>query len=664
MSRLVGPSTLAEIHVGDVPCHALVDSGSQITTISHGFYLEHLSSLLLQPVDFLQIKGADDHRVPYLGYIAVDITLPDDDHGSSQTHTTLALVVPDTVFHQQAPVLLGTNLLHLCYTTCIERYGPSWTEWPVSSTWKQAYNCFAMVGNIVEKAVFNTKPHHIEANSRKVIVGRVETSILPHLVTVVTDGDGVSLPAGLVMSCSIDELHPGQTVHDVYVHLLNISTKDIVIPANAQLCNLKPVSCLQTPELLDNDEDVKEFLQRFNLDSLKDELPEHTIKQLECLLVRWKVIFSTGDHDLGRTDLVKHTFNLTDEIPVKQRSRRIPPGMLQEVKQHLSDMLRSGVIRESWSPWSSPLVIARKHDNSMRLCIDLREVNRRTKKDAYYLPRIPETLDALSGSKFFSSLDLQSGFWQIEIEEAHKERTAFSAAPLGFYEYCRLPFGATNGPSIFQRLIEKCVGGLQPGECLAYMDDLVIHAVTVEENLVRLEHVFERLHKAGLKLKPSKCNFLRRRMRFLGHVISENGVEADPDKVEALRSWPVPQNVKHLQTFLGFTGFYRRFVRNYSKIAEPLHCLIRGSNCRKKNNKNKRTRQQEAAAWCWDVPQHTSFETLVRILTSSEVLAYANYSLDFILHTDASGIGLGAVLCQIQDEKERPIAYASRTDEF
>jgi hypothetical protein len=179
-------------------------------------------------------------------------------------------------------------------------------------------------------------------------------------------------------------------------------------------------------------------------------------------------------------------------------------------------MLNSGVIRESSSPWSSPLVFARKHDSSLRLCIDLREVNRRSIKDAYYLPRIDETLDSLSGSQYFSCIDLQMGYWQIEIEESHKERTAFSAAPLGFFECKRMPFGATNGPAVFQRLIEKCVGTLQPEECLCYMDDSIVHSKTPEENLIRLEHVLEKIHKAGLKLKPSKCHFLKTKVKFLG----------------------------------------------------------------------------------------------------------------------------------------------------
>jgi hypothetical protein len=423
------------------------------------------------------------------------------------------------------------------------------------------------------------------------------------------------------------------------------------------------VTSLQSLEAVEHSAEDEAFISKFDLDSLGEDVPAEVICSLKQLLLKWRSVFATSNLDLGKTDLIKHTINLTDETPIKQRHRRIPPGVLDEVKQHLTDMMKSGVIKESESPWSSPLVLARKRDGSLRLCIDLRQVNKRTIRDAYYLPRIDETLDSLSGAKFFTCLDLQMGYWQIEIEEQHKERTAFSAAPLGFYECNRMPFGATNGPAVFQRLIERCVGDLLPQECLCYLDDLVIHSETAQENLERLEHVFEKLHKAGLKLKPSKCKFLKTRVGFLGHVISADGVEPDPDKVEAIRTWPVPQNHEQLQRYLGFCGFYRRFIENYSKLAEPLHRVLRGTSARgrpKKSNKSKKMKKPTPSEWFWGPPQQEAFDNIIQLLTSEPILAYADYKLPFLLHTDASGQGLGAVLYQKQEGKERVIAYASR----
>eukprot|EP00918_Siedleckia_nematoides_P052324 GHVU01114360.1.p2 GENE.GHVU01114360.1~~GHVU01114360.1.p2 ORF type:complete len:222 (+),score=15.43 GHVU01114360.1:911-1576(+) len=194
---------------------------------------------------------------------------------------------------------------------------------------------------------------------------------------------------------------------------------------------------------------------------------------------------------------------MTDAQPIKQRHRRIPPAMFQEVRQHLKDMLNAGVIRESFSPFASPLVLVKKKDGTLRLCVDYRMVNQKTVKDSYYLPRIEESMHALSGAKYFSCLDLKSGFWQVEVAEEHRERTAFTAGPLGLYEFETLPFGVCNGPATFQRLMEKAMGDLQPEQCLIYLDDIVVTSATISENMARLGKVFERLEKAGLKLKPS-----------------------------------------------------------------------------------------------------------------------------------------------------------------
>ena len=659
MSKMIGPSIETDVNLEGIPCHCLLDTGSQVCTVSHSFYVENLSHICLQPVvSFVEITGANNHSVPYLGYIDADVTFPRDENGSSHTYSTIVLVVPDTDYHHRTPLLLGTNLLRHYFATCMSAFGSCWKSWPIHSNLKMAYACFSLVRNMVQQNVVNRKANCIPAHSRAIIVGEVETPELPYPVTVATDGIDVTLPGGLFMSNSVLDLQPGKTSHQVCVHLFNISAKDITIPSNALLCKLQSVASLQVAEPIDCDAEDHKFLEMFDLDTLKEEQPAEVVRQLESLLLRWKPVFSLHEHDLGKTDIVKYSIHLTDETPVKQRHRRIPPGMLEEVKQHLSDMLQAGVIRESSSPWSSPLVFARKHDMSLRLCIDLREVNRRTVKDAYYLPRIEETLDSLSGSTLFTSLDLKQGFWQIEIEETHKGRTAFSAAPLGFFECNRMPFGATNGPAVFQRLMEKCVGELQPSECLVYMDDVIVHGKTAEESLLRLEHVLECIHKAGLKLKPTKCKFLQKRLKFLGHIVSGSGVEPDPAKVEALKTWPVPGNIEDLRRFLGFTGFYRRFVKNYSKIAEPLHYLLRGRNSKKEKGVHK---AQDMPTSQWNAPQQQAFNNLIDVLCSAEVLAYADYSVPFTLHVDASGSGLGAVLLQVQGGQERPIAYASRS---
>ena len=330
----------------------------------------------------------------------------------------------------------------------------------------------------------------------------------------------------------------------------------------------------------------------------------------------------------------------------------MPPALYDEVRQHLKEMLNADVIRESNSPWASNVVLVRKKDNSLRFCIDFRRLNNRTIRNAHPLPRIEETLDALKGALWFSSLDLCCGYWQVEVDESDKPKTAFTVGPLGFYECNRMPFGLTNSPATFQALMERVIADLNLKTCLVYLDDIVIFSRTIEEHIERLNEIFQRLQEAGLKLKPAKCKFLQKRLKYLGHIVSADGVECDPDLTKDLLTWKTPTNVKEIQRFLGFSGFYRRYVQDFAKIAKPLHLLtgtVKGKNGKK-----------HPVPWTWETPQQEAFDTLIKRLTEPPILAYPDYSVPFELRVDASLNGLGAVLCQPQDGLIRVIAYASR----
>ena len=225
---------------------------------------------------------------------------------------------------------------------------------------------------------------------------------------------------------------------------------------------------------------------------------------------------------------MKHRIKLIDETPFRERYRRIPPHQFDEVKEHLKNMLEVGAIRKSSSPWASAVVLVRKKDGSLRFCIDLRKLNERTVKDAYTLPRIEDSLDSLAGAKWYASLDLQSGYWQLEMDEESKPYTAFTVGPLGFYECERMPFGLTNAPATFQRLMESCLGDLHLQWCIVYLDDIIVFSKSPKEHLQRLKGVFHKLFEAGLKLKPSKCDLFKKRINYLGHVVSEKGIETNP----------------------------------------------------------------------------------------------------------------------------------------
>ena len=370
--------------------------------------------------------------------------------------------------------------------------------------------------------------------------------------------------------------------------------------------------------------------------------------QFASLMNEYDDIFAVNSLDLGQSDLMEHEIKTGDSTPIKQPPRRIPPHQREIIDNQLDELLSTGRVEQSQSPWSSPVVLARKHDGTYRMCIDFRRLNQCTQKDALSLPRTDDVLEALGGAQWFSCLDLASGYWQMQVKEEDRPKTAFSTHR-GQFQWRVMPFGLTNGPASFTRLMNLALSGLTWTHCLVYLDDIIIWAPTFEDHLRRLRLVFDRIRAAGLKLKPTKCQFLKKEATFLGHVVSCEGIKTDPEKVKAVETWPMPQDVTELQSFLGLASYYRRFISGFSVIAEPLYKL-----CRK------------GIPFHWEREQQSAFEELKRRLVSAPVLAYPDFNPGaglFILDTDASQrLGIGAVLSQLQpDGTERVIAYGSRS---
>ena len=372
-------------------------------------------------------------------------------------------------------------------------------------------------------------------------------------------------------------------------------------------------------------------------------LNENEKQSLSKLLYKYQGVFSKNSEDIGRTNIVQHSIDTKDAHPIRQPPRRLPLGKRQMEKDEIDKMLKRGIIEPSKSAWASPVVLVTKKDGTPRFCIDYRKLNDVTVKDAYPLPRVDDCIDALSGAKFFSSLDLNSGYWQVGMKEEDKEKTAFCTT-MGLYHFSVMSFGLVNAPSTFERLMENVLRGLQWVECLLYMDEIIVPCTTVEEGLERLEHIFQRLHQACLKCKPSKCIFFQKQVKFLGHLVSEDGVAADPDKVKAVRDWPIPCNAKQVKSFLGLSSYYRRFVQGYAKIARPLHKVC-----------------EKGSKFDWSEDCNNAFNQLKDALTSAPILGYPMPNAKFILDTDASHFSTGAVLSQVQGDREVVIAYYSKS---
>ena len=365
--------------------------------------------------------------------------------------------------------------------------------------------------------------------------------------------------------------------------------------------------------------------------------------ELTRLVLSYQDVFAMEDEELGVTSLVEHKIDTQGATPIKQYARRVPHAMRSKIKDLVAGMLEKGVIEPTHSPWASPVVLVAKKDGSTRFCVDYRKLNAVTKPDVFPLPRIDDCLDVLEGAKYFSTLDLNSGFWQVKMQESSAEKTAFTTH-CGAFEFRVMPFGLINAPSTFQRLMERVLEGLTPVKCQVYIDDVLVVGATFEEHLVNLEAVFMRLREARLKLKPAKCRLIRSEVHYLGYQVSAGGISPDPTKLEAVKSYPAPTNVRKLRSFIGLASYYRRFVPNFAKIARPLHNLT------KKDVK-----------FLWTGECQSAFEQLREALIRAPVLAYPDFELPFTLETDASGCGLGAVLSQERDGVTRPVAYASRS---
>lgn len=365
---------------------------------------------------------------------------------------------------------------------------------------------------------------------------------------------------------------------------------------------------------------------------------------LATLVLEYEDVFALTEEELGVTNVTQHKIETGDSVPIRQYARRIPYSMRPRVDELVDGMLQRNIIRPSSSPWASPIVLVAKRDGSLRFCVDYRRLNAVTKLDAYPLPRIDDYLDTLSGARYFSTLDLAAGYWQVAMEPSSIEKTAF-ATHSGTFEFCVMPFGLANAPATFQRLMATVLAGLPLSTCMDYIDDILVIGTTFEEHLDNLRNVFERLRQAGLKLKPSKCDLVKPQVRYLGYIVSAAGVSADPDKVRAVRDFPRPDSVKRLRSFLGLTSYYRRFVPSYAKVATPLYQLTK-----------------KEVPFQWTDTCEEAFSALKQFMTDAPVLQTPDFTRPFRLETDASQEGLGAVLAQ-EDEAGlvKPLAYASRT---
>ena len=372
------------------------------------------------------------------------------------------------------------------------------------------------------------------------------------------------------------------------------------------------------------------------------------------------------DHDdVGCITELLMDIKLNHTSPVQKNYVAVPRPLYPEVKAYIEDLLNKNFIRRSTSSYSSRVVCVRKKDQSLRLCVDYRELNRKSHVGRHPIPRIQETLDNLGGNSWFSVLDQGKAYHQGFLKAESQPLTAF-ITPWGLYEWVRIPFGLCNAPASFQRFMETCLKDLRDEICVPCLDDIIVFSKSFDEHIEHLRKVLQRLKEHGVKPKPKECTMFQREVLFLGRIVSEEGYKLDPSTVAPIlrmKETP-PKTVNEARKLMGFLNYYRRYIENFSRIAKPIYDLVKlvddhdtNANPKRKYRNQPLPNQQVS----WTSAHQSALEGLIQCLVSVPVMAYPEPNSPFVLHTDASESGLGAVLYQQQNDILRVIAYGSRT---
>jgi hypothetical protein len=371
-------------------------------------------------------------------------------------------------------------------------------------------------------------------------------------------------------------------------------------------------------------------------------------EQVYAMMENCLHVFSVSDSDVGHASVTQHKIKLTDDTPIYQRPRRFPGPVADEIERQCQELNSLDIIEPSISPWSAPVVPIRKKDGTIRLCIDYRQLNKVTVPDKFPMPNLTDSIFGLKGTKFFTSIDLVRGYYQIPIDEQSRQLTAFST-PRNHWQFKRLSFGLTNAPAAFQREIQAVLSSFPSNKVIAYIDDILIMSSDFEEHLSLVHKVLQTLQNYNIKIKPTKCDWFVSQVRFLGHIVSQSGIKKTPEYVQKVSEYPRPKTVGELREFLGLINFQRKFLPGCSEIQKPLSCLTGG----------KRNR-----VLSWSSEMSESFNKLIYEMQQDVELAYPDYDEDankLELWVDASAYGAGAYLAQEQGEHHRVIGFASMT---
>ena len=623
---------LISAHVNKSSCDIVIDTGASTSLISKEYYDKLLfKSAIVKEYCTRRLRDASGSVIKSLGRTETFITI-------GTIVYRVYLVVCERLSNN---VILGNDFLHHWGFTIDFNRGYLWSN-------KNTYYKFNIGNNGNDTSInqiliasesyaipANTSMH-IKCNPRRHPQGRIQLL-----------NKSVMLES---LDLEVEFVIPHSVVNSNYIidtliinpnpYSININKFDPIASAyyfDDQINNTNN-NINDTINIIDdkvnNIKDISEI-------NINNKLSIEESNRLIELVKEFDDLFS-NEISLSHTHLTEHTIDTGDVVPIRTFYGRSSKVENEIMKKEIDMMIEKDIITESKSDWSAPVVLVKKKDGTVRFCIDYRKLNNVTRKEVYPIPRIEDTLQSLANMKYFTTLDFASGYWQLQVAEKDRHKTAFHTI-YGCFEFKRMPFGLCNAPYTFQRHMDGLLKHLKWNKCLVYLDDIIIFSKTFDDHLRDIREVFEIIRKANMKLKLKKCEFAFDKIRYLGHYISSKGIEVDPSKLDAIRRIAIPRTSKEVKSFLGLCSYYRRFIRGFSNLSYPLIQLTK------------------LKKFQWNNEAAEAMDELKARLSSTPILSFPDYNREFILQTDACKNGYGAVLAQKDDDGlEHPIAYFSR----
>ena len=614
---------------------ALIDTGAKRNCINH-----KLMRRLRLPLGINQGKclyGANNNRIPVLATMDIDITI----NGLKLTSTF------DVIDNLSYDVILGMDIMtkNNAVIDLAEGIVSFQNDLVVATIQNNGNKPIARIKNLYSITI---KP-----NSRAFIPCRIDKryrwqiSMIESLDNLCTKNLAMARAVVNPKSCNI------------MCEVMNPSGRPIFLKKGYPIGRIEPVvvnegkddnANIETEQRSTQQQAPRaseEILKEMGVTLQEDQMTAEELTIMTEFLVANKDMFSQGMSDLPGSDLVKHRIETGDAQPIKQRAYRTSPAEQTEIMKQTQEMLKLGVIKPSISPWSSPIVLVIKKDKTHRFCVDFRKLNAVTRPEFCMLPTFDSVVDEMADKqpKCFSIIDMKNGFWQVKLDEETAHKTAFSVQGQGQYQFCRLPFGMLNSSFVFQNLMQTVLQNLLFKYTLVYIDDCLVYSKNMQEHREHLNEVFRRFRQANLRLNGKKCQFGVKQVPYLGYILTGEGIKMDESKVELMKDFPQPKSVRELKSWLGLTGFYRRFIKSYAAIVQPMHNLLK-----------------KDIPFLWNSDCETAFQLLKEKLTTAPILRYPDFSKSFTLLTDASYSSISFILTQEDEGKfGHPVAYGGRS---